>query len=150
MLIAHRPREVTIHTLPTATIQFLAPFGLLFSRSVWPQVQVVLGAILAWSSEQSLRPCGSWVEAHEALSVLPSRSQQRCIEESGSHSRAFGFGCFDTKAGVISKLNVWARRSCKLFLCRQVFRECGSTKAWGREQVSRGALPKEQALCYGC
>jgi hypothetical protein len=37
-----------MHTLPTAMIQLLAPFALLFSRSVWPQAQVLLaGAILA-------------------------------------------------------------------------------------------------------
>lgn len=37
-----------MHTLPTAMIQLLAPFALLFSPSVWPQAQVLLaGAILA-------------------------------------------------------------------------------------------------------
>jgi DDE superfamily endonuclease len=37
-----------MHTLPTAMIQLLAPFALLFSRRVWPRAQVLLvGAILA-------------------------------------------------------------------------------------------------------
>jgi hypothetical protein len=48
MLVSNRPREVTMHTLPTAMIQLLAPFVLLFSRSVWARAQVlVVGAILA-------------------------------------------------------------------------------------------------------
>jgi hypothetical protein len=37
-----------MHTLPTAMIQLLAPFALLFSRSVWARAQLlVVGAILA-------------------------------------------------------------------------------------------------------
>src|ERR671914_1418903 len=48
MLVSNRPREVTMHTLPTAMIQLLAPFALLFSRSVWARAQLlVVGAILA-------------------------------------------------------------------------------------------------------
>jgi hypothetical protein len=48
MLVSNRPREVTMHTLPTAMIQLLAPFALLFSRSVWARAQVLMvGAILA-------------------------------------------------------------------------------------------------------
>jgi hypothetical protein len=48
MLVAHRPREVTMHALPTAMIQLLAPFAPLFSKRVWSHVQVLLmGTILA-------------------------------------------------------------------------------------------------------
>src|SRR5919205_3843061 len=48
MLVADRPREVTMHTLPTAMVQLLAPFAPLFSKRVWLHVQVLLmGAILA-------------------------------------------------------------------------------------------------------
>ena len=48
MLVANRPREAAMHTLPTAMIQLLAPFALLFSERVWPHAQVLLaGTILA-------------------------------------------------------------------------------------------------------
>jgi hypothetical protein len=48
MLVANRPRKVTMHTLPTAMIQLLAPFAPLFSKRLWPHVQVLLaGTILA-------------------------------------------------------------------------------------------------------
>ncbi len=48
MFVSNRPREIRMHTLPTAMIQLLAPFALLFSRSVWARAQVlVVGAILA-------------------------------------------------------------------------------------------------------
>jgi hypothetical protein len=48
MLVANRPREVTMHALPSAMIQLLAPFAPLFSKRVWSHVQVLLmGAILA-------------------------------------------------------------------------------------------------------
>ncbi len=33
-----------MHTLPTAMIQLLAPFALLFSERVWPHAQVLLAA----------------------------------------------------------------------------------------------------------
>src|SRR5919112_2428782 len=47
MLAANRPREATMHTLPTAMVQLLAPFTLLFSERVWPHAQVLLvGTIL--------------------------------------------------------------------------------------------------------
>ena len=43
-----------MHTLPTAMIQLLAPFVLLFSRSVWARAQVlVVGAILTFAVEVS-------------------------------------------------------------------------------------------------
>ncbi len=44
MLVANRPREAAMHTLPTAMIQLLAPFALLFSERVWPHAQVLLAA----------------------------------------------------------------------------------------------------------
>ncbi len=48
MLVANRPRKVTMHALPTAMIRLLAPFVPLFSKRVWLHVQVLLrGAILA-------------------------------------------------------------------------------------------------------
>jgi hypothetical protein len=48
MLVANRPRKVTMHALPTAMIQLLAPFAPLFSKRLWPHAQVLLmGAILA-------------------------------------------------------------------------------------------------------
>jgi hypothetical protein len=48
MLVANPPREATMHTLPTAIIQLLAPFALLFSKRVWRHAQVlVVGTILA-------------------------------------------------------------------------------------------------------
>lgn len=48
MLVANRPRKVTMHALPTAMIQLLASFAPLFSKRVWPHAQVLLmGAILA-------------------------------------------------------------------------------------------------------
>src|SRR5215210_6566514 len=48
MLLTNRPRKVTMHTLPTAMIQLLAPFAPLFSKRLWPHVQVLLaGTILA-------------------------------------------------------------------------------------------------------
>src|SRR5215210_3508445 len=48
MLVANRPREAAMHTLPTAMIQLLAPFALLFSERVWRHAQVLLaGTILA-------------------------------------------------------------------------------------------------------
>jgi DDE superfamily endonuclease len=48
MLVANRSREATMHTLPTAMIQLLAPFALLFSERVWRHAQVLLvGTILA-------------------------------------------------------------------------------------------------------
>jgi hypothetical protein len=48
MLVANRPRKVTMHTLPAAMVQLLAPFAPLFSKRVWPHAQVLLaGAILA-------------------------------------------------------------------------------------------------------
>src|SRR4051794_17918020 len=47
MLVANRPREAAMHTLPTAMIQLLAPFALLFSERVWRYAQVLLaGTIL--------------------------------------------------------------------------------------------------------
>lgn len=48
MLVANRPNEAAMHTLPTAMIQLLAPFALLFSEHVWRYAQVLLaGTILA-------------------------------------------------------------------------------------------------------
>src|SRR3954467_2370539 len=48
MLVANRPREATMHTLPTSMMQLLAPFALLFSERVWRHAQVLLvGTILA-------------------------------------------------------------------------------------------------------
>src|SRR5215204_1139700 len=48
MLVANRPREATMHTLPTSMVQLLAPFALLFSERVWRHAQVLLvGTILA-------------------------------------------------------------------------------------------------------
>jgi hypothetical protein len=48
MLVANRPRKATMHTLPNAMIQLLAPFALLFSERVWRHAQVLLvGTILA-------------------------------------------------------------------------------------------------------
>ncbi len=48
MLVANRPREAAMHTLPSAMIQLLAPFALLFSERVWRHAQVLLaGTILA-------------------------------------------------------------------------------------------------------
>ena len=47
MLVANRPRKVTMHALPTAMIQLLASFAPLFSKRVWPRAQVLLmGTIL--------------------------------------------------------------------------------------------------------
>src|SRR3954466_15918098 len=48
MLVTNRRREVTMHALPTAMVQLLAPFALLFSQRVWCYAQVLLaGTILA-------------------------------------------------------------------------------------------------------
>ena len=48
MLVANRPREVTMNTLPAAMIQLLAPFALLFPERVWCHAQVLLaGTVLA-------------------------------------------------------------------------------------------------------
>lgn len=48
MLLANRPREAAMHTLPSAMVQLLAPFALLFSEHVWRHAQVLLaGTILA-------------------------------------------------------------------------------------------------------
>src|SRR3954451_22542797 len=48
MLVVDRSREATMHTLPNAMIQLLAPFAPLFSKRVWSHVQVLLmGTILA-------------------------------------------------------------------------------------------------------
>src|SRR5215210_5640490 len=47
MLVVNPPREATMHTLPTAMVQLLAPFALLFSERVWRHAQVLLaGTIL--------------------------------------------------------------------------------------------------------
>jgi hypothetical protein len=48
MLLANRPREAAMRTLPSAMVQLLAPFALLFSERVWRHAQVLLaGTILA-------------------------------------------------------------------------------------------------------
>src|SRR5215207_4812891 len=94
MLVVNPPREATMHPLPSAIIQLLAPFALLFFRACLAPRP---GALLAGTrssplpSGASAPPYGSWgLGANRALPALPSRPQPCGVLESGGEPAALG------------------------------------------------------------
>src|SRR5215216_7221107 len=83
-----RHREVMMRTLPTTMLHLLNPFVPLFSRRLWPHVQVlVAGAILAPGKRTVSAAYASWVLGKlnsfnatiGSSTVLPARAGRRVV-----------------------------------------------------------------------